>query len=149
MLTNRSKAPVDDVMAFDRGMLRHAFVSLFWAIISDRRQRAPFPLQAIADRLGIDKSGVSRWFGRDPNWRVNTIADVAHVLDVEIRITARDRKTGVVYAPHGREHPVYTSAAADHPAKVIELHPSPSPTDARATGSPEGFGGSFPLAEVA
>ena len=87
---------------YDRGMLRSAFVSLFWAANSDRRaQTKSFTLQSIADALHVDKSAVSRWFGGQPNWTVNTIADLAHVLDLEIEITAKNRKTGTIYAPHG------------------------------------------------
>ena len=80
---------------YDRSMLRSAFASLFWAVIADRRKHG-FKLKELADRLGCDKSAVSRWFSNDPpNWQTDTISDLAHVLNLELRIEGarpRDRR---------------------------------------------------------
>jgi hypothetical protein len=87
---------------YDRGMLRSAFVSLFWNVIAYKKARGRYPLKRFSDEIGVNKSTPSRWFSGDrPNWQVNTIADIARALDVEIEIRAKDRQTGVIFAPHG------------------------------------------------
>ena len=69
-------------------MLRSSFVSLFWQAM----QAAGHKLQFLADALRVDKSAVSRWFSSNPpNWTIDTIADIANALDLEIMITARQR----------------------------------------------------------
>jgi transcriptional regulator with XRE-family HTH domain len=90
------------VQKYDRLMLRSAFVSLFWAVISERRRQGKLKLQSIADALGINKSTVSRWFSSEqPNWEVDTISDIAGALNLEVEIYARDRATGKIFAPTG------------------------------------------------
>ncbi|MAW80111.1 MAG: hypothetical protein CMI63_07715 [Parvularcula sp.] len=86
---------------YDRGMLRSMFVSLFASIVQNRKKSEGLTFSKLADALEINKSAVSRWFSKAPNWRLNTISDLANVLDVEITIEARDRKTGVIYTPYG------------------------------------------------
>jgi transcriptional regulator with XRE-family HTH domain len=100
-MAKRKSSKVDRIRAFERGMLRSEVMSLFWAVISDRRERMGFKLQSLADTLGIDKSGVSRWFSSRPNWRLNTVADIAYALNLELRITAIDCETGTVFSPSG------------------------------------------------
>ena len=39
------------IRAYDRGMLRSAFVSLFWGVIMERKRRGSFTLQALAKIL--------------------------------------------------------------------------------------------------
>lgn len=90
------------IEAYERGMLRSAFVSLFWGVISERKkQPGGYTLQQLADALGTNKAEVSRWFNGDPNWTINTIAKLAHVLDVDIEIRAVGRSTGMVFTPAG------------------------------------------------
>ena len=80
---------------YDRLMLRSALVSLFWGVITDRKQDRGYKLQDLAEAIGMDKSGVSRWFsGNDPNWTLNTIADIANALNVDLRVEAVERGTG-------------------------------------------------------
>lgn len=86
---------------YDREMFRSSFVSLFASIIQNRKKSGGLTFSKLADALGINKSAVSRWFSKAPNWRLNTISDLANVLDVEVTIEARDRKTGVIYTPAG------------------------------------------------
>jgi hypothetical protein len=62
--------------AYDRGMLRSAFRSLFWAIISDRKKRGGFTLLQLAKTIGANKAEVTRWFKGDPNWTLNTVAEL-------------------------------------------------------------------------
>lgn len=71
-----------------------------------RRKRDKYKLQSLADAMKRDKSEVSRWFSKPPNWQLNTISDIANALDLEIEIRARERSTGVVYAPYGVVHEV-------------------------------------------
>lgn len=91
------------VMAYDRAMLRSAFVSLFWRVIVDQKKKG-FTLVALAKKLSTNKAEVSRWFKGDPNWTVNTIASIAHALDLELRVEAVDRKTGHVYRPNSVQY---------------------------------------------
>jgi len=83
-------------------MLRGDFASLFWVVISEKRRAGILTLKRLAEKLGVNKSEPSRWFsdGR-PNWTINTIADLAGALDVELIIRVRDRDTGVEIAPFG------------------------------------------------
>jgi transcriptional regulator with XRE-family HTH domain len=90
-------------MAFDRGMLRSAFLSIFWAVISERKKAEGFTFQTFAKKIGSTKHEVSRWFNGDPNWTINTIASIANALNLDLRITAVDRTTGQVYTPSGME----------------------------------------------
>ncbi len=87
---------------YERGILRSELVSLFWAVISERkREPNGYALQELADRLGINKSQVSRWFNGLPNWEANTIADIAAALGVDLQVMARDRRDGRVYTASG------------------------------------------------
>src|SRR5438874_1115481 len=102
MRIRKRKTKSDLLADYDRGMLRSAFVGLFWAVISYKKRRGRFQLKTLSDKIGVNKSAPSRWFsGERPNWTINTIADIANALDVEIEIRARDRETGIVFAPHG------------------------------------------------
>jgi hypothetical protein len=83
-------------------MLRSAFVSLFWGIIKERKRRpGGFKLQELAGTIGKNKGEVSRWFRREPNWTLNTVASLANALDVELSIEARERSSGLVFKPSG------------------------------------------------
>src|ERR1700757_501534 len=96
-INRRAKTKDALLAAYDRGMLRSAFVSLFWSIISHRKQQGSFALKTLSDKIGVHKSAPTRWFsGERPNWTVNTIADIANALDVDLEIRARDRVTGAV-----------------------------------------------------
>lgn len=88
---------------YDRLMLRSAFASLFWVALSERRRRGKFTFKDLARLAGTSKSVVSRWFSGDqpPNWEVDSIADIAGALDIELRIEAIDRATGAVLSPTG------------------------------------------------
>ncbi len=100
---NRSE---DHMRAYNRGMMRSAVVSLFWAAIADRKKRGGFTFQALAKALGRDKSAISRWFSADaqPNWSLDTIADIAEALNLDLQVTATDRVTGAVYGSTGVRH---------------------------------------------
>src|SRR5262245_26351616 len=102
MSTNRPEPDTEFDCAYERGMLRSAFVSLFRAVITERKKRGDFTLQGLAKTLGTNKAEVSRWFNGDPNWTVNTISNLAHALDVDVEIRARDRRSpGIVFTPGG------------------------------------------------
>lgn len=97
-----------------RGMLRAAVVSLFWNIVSYKRVNEGFSLKLLAEKLGINKSFPSRWFSGDRlNWEVNTIADIANALNVDIEVRATDRITGVVYTSYGVMRSVPETAAPE------------------------------------
>jgi hypothetical protein len=90
------------VREYDRLMLRSSFVSLFWAVIKERKRHGKFTLRSIADAIGRDKSTVSRWFSNDqPNWELDTISDLAWALDLNLEVTARARDTGTIFASTG------------------------------------------------
>lgn len=100
-------------------MLRSAFVSLFWGIIMERKKRGSFTLQSLAKILGTNKGEVSRWFNGDPNWTINTIANLANALDVDIKIQATDRNTGAIFTPAGIQTVVSTNTAMKPPVETM------------------------------
>jgi hypothetical protein len=116
---------------YRRQMLRSAFVSLFWSIIQYRRKTGKLKLQDIADSLGRDKSVVSRWFSPDPpNWTVDTIADISGALNIDLRVEAVERSTGLVFSPSGlttvhvksgvrAETETTTSGLHRHPLRLV------------------------------
>lgn len=81
--------------------LRRLFSSIFWGVVSERKKRGGYLLQSLADAVDRDKSQVSRWFSGNPNWTLDTIADVAEALDLELRIEARERSTGMLFTACG------------------------------------------------
>jgi transcriptional regulator with XRE-family HTH domain len=82
-------------------MLKSAFVSLFWSVISDRKKKGG-SMKDLACKLEINKSSISRWFsGKNPNWELSTVADIADALDLDLRIEAVDRSTGHVFTCFG------------------------------------------------
>ena len=103
MSTNpMDRAASREVRAYDRAMLRAQFASLFWAAILERRKAGKFTLAALAKALGKNKGEVSRWFSGDaPNWTIGTVAEIAHALDLEIHLEARDRSTGMTLTASG------------------------------------------------
>src|SRR5262245_36246431 len=87
---------------YQRGMLRAAFGSLFWsALVQRKRDNRGFNQSTLAQELGVDRSVVSKWFAGEPNWRIDTIADLAVALDLELVIRARNRKTGRIHTAFG------------------------------------------------
>jgi transcriptional regulator with XRE-family HTH domain len=103
MSRSRPKLAEAQLKEYDRQMLRASFVSLFWSVIADLKKRRGYKLQHLADELGCDKSTVSRWFsGNNANWTLNTIADLANALNVELRVEAVDRETKSVHTPQGQ-----------------------------------------------
>ena len=100
--------------SYYRTALRSLFVSLFWVIITSRKKRqGGFTFQALAKAIGSTKHEVSRWFNGDPNWTLNTIASLAHALDVELIIHARERSTGIIYTPAGIQVSANTASNID------------------------------------
>lgn len=102
---------VDQKRQYDRMMQRSAFQSLFWSVLLTRKRESNFTLKALADKLGINKSYITRSFSSPPNWQIDKISDVAEALGVDLIVEARDRATGVIYTPSGVRQPVITSSA--------------------------------------
>jgi len=126
MSTSR-KTEVDRLAEYDRMMLRSSFLSLFWSVIIERRKRGKFMLQWLADFIGINKSSVSRWFSSPtpPNWETDTLADIARALDLELKIEAVERSTGVVFSASG---PVIPQTIIVSPTPMTSADPAPEPT---------------------
>lgn len=126
----RRKKEVDDqfMRDFDRGLLRGAFVSAFWSVIQVRKKEDGLTLKAIADRLGVDKSAVSRWFASEPNWELNTVADIAGSLDVDVTVEFTDRKTGRRFGPAG-EIVAATPTSSVSPYGVAQLRANTTSTN--------------------
>jgi hypothetical protein len=98
----RNKPDASRERQFERAALRAAFVSLFAFAFERRKSREDYKKQMLADGLGIDKSAISRWFsGAYPNWQIDSIADIADELGIEIQVCARERATGATITPHG------------------------------------------------
>ena len=91
---------------YERQMLRSAFQSLFWNVILTRKREDGFNFKALADRLGINKSYISRSFSSPPNWQIDKLADMADALGVDLIVEARDRENPrVVYSASGVRRP--------------------------------------------
>jgi hypothetical protein len=86
---------------YDRTMLRSAFQSLFWSVLLARKRQSNLTLKGLADKLGINKSYVSRSFSSPPNWQIDRVSDMSEALDVDLIVAARDRKTGLIFMPSG------------------------------------------------
>jgi len=125
--TKRLSAEDRRYREFDRQMLRASVVSLFAAAIQRRRKSGKFTLQALADGLGKNKSEVSRWFSREPNWTLNTIADLAGALGLDIELRARERSTGVVFSPSGMDQPTRFVDVSEHGPDVTSGDGAPPP----------------------
>lgn len=97
----QTKTDYQQVRDYNRQMLRGAFRSLFWVIFSERKRATKFTLQAFADKLGIGKSSLSRGFNEPQNWTIDKMADMAHVLGVELVVEARDAQSGQIYTSTG------------------------------------------------
>jgi hypothetical protein len=82
-------------------LFSESVVSLFWAVIKERRKSGKYTLQSVADAAGVDKAKVSKDFSGTPNWKSNTIVDYAGALGVDLEIRARDRTTGAIITPSG------------------------------------------------
>lgn len=106
MSTSKKSDPKFE-MAYDRAMLRSAFVSLFWSVISERKKQGGFTFQAFAKKIGSTKHEVSRWFNGDPNWTLNTVASIANALDLELKIEAVDTAKRV-FKPSGVQAETYS-----------------------------------------
>ncbi len=79
-----------ELIAYDQQMLRSNFVILFWRAFEKRRDEDGYSLTQLAQDLGKDKSVISRWFKGDPNWTVDTIAEIASVMGLELCVDARE-----------------------------------------------------------
>lgn len=90
-------------LEYNRGVLRGAFGSLFMLALKKERKARKLPLAELARSLGVHRSVVSKWFGGEPNWGIDTMADLALALDIELIVKARSRKTGEIYTPYGVE----------------------------------------------
>jgi transcriptional regulator with XRE-family HTH domain len=135
MSTNHSK--IDDPKferAYYRGMLRSAFLSMFWAVISERKKQG-LTLIELAKAIGSSKHEVSRWFNGDPNWTINTIGAIAHALKLTIRIEAVDQQ-GNVYGPSGLlDSPPTKTAMATSSVPMVPINVTRKPAGASIIGS--------------
>lgn len=126
------RAASREVRAYDRAMLRAQFASLFWAAIMEKRKSGKFTLLGLAKALGKNKGEVSRWFSGDaPNWTLGTVAEVAHALDLQIHVEARDRSTGMVLTASGPKE--LTDAASQAAPGKFTPQIFPSFNDQRPT----------------
>lgn len=105
---------------YRRHMMKSMFQSLFWHVFSVRRKEANLTLTGLADRLGHNKSYISRLFSSPPNWQIDKISDLSDALDVDLVIEARDRKTGRIFAAHGDEQFVQPSSKADPDVRLFD-----------------------------
>lgn len=113
------KSNPEFIRDFERGVLRSKLMSVFTAVIAERR-KSGFTLKELSRRLNVNKSMVSRWFSGDPNWRINTISDIANALDIDIEVTARDRQTGRQYGPAGVIG--YSQSTLESPITTVTLN---------------------------
>lgn len=134
--TKSKRVTISPEREYDRALFRSELVSLFWAVIMERK-RAPdgFTLKKLAALLSVDKAQVSRWFNELPNWEANTVADIASALDVNLELIAKDRKTGRIFSPAGARPTVTTSTHIELKSFKVRNHAAPSRQWAGATKS--------------
>lgn len=101
-MSNSVKSAAKFERELNRAAVRSAVASVFAAVITERKRAGGFTFVQLANRLGVGKAVVSRWFSRDTNWEINTIADIADALDIDLNITATDRNNGTTFAPSGK-----------------------------------------------
>lgn len=104
----------DRLADFDRSMMKSELRSLVWNVLQHRKGTEGLTRQRFAQRLGKDKSEVSRWFTSEPNWTISTIADIGRVLDLDIKVQAICRKTGEVFTPQGVQSQVKATVMLGH-----------------------------------
>jgi transcriptional regulator with XRE-family HTH domain len=131
--TTRSDPKFDK--SYGRATLRSAFHSLFWAVLKEKRKNGSFTFKELAKQLGTNKAEVSRWFNGDPNWTINTIANLAQTLDVQIKIQAIDHTTGVIFSPAG---PVVQIPKQAQSSIRKSMYTDP-PVDTHIVKKPPGF----------
>ena len=98
---------------FDRDLLRSSFISVFWSVFNTRRKKNGYSFKQLSEDSGIDKGAISRAFRGIPNWEIDTMADVADALGVDLIVTARDRTTGEIHTDHGVESIIQTPKTSD------------------------------------
>lgn len=122
---------------YEQGMLRSAFRSMFWAIISERKKAGRFSLKDFIALLPRgDKGKVSKWFNGDPNWTINTIGTIARALNVDIKIEAVDRTTGVIFTPTGIQTSAMIAKAVRPADLAVTSNVSPSARNVRGVQAP-------------
>lgn len=133
---------------YNRQMLRGAFRSLFWVMFSERKRNEKFTLQAFADKLGIGKSSLSRGFNEPQNWTIDKMADMAHVLGVELVIEARNVKSGAVYTPTGVGNYAKTGATQAIPDPAVYIQSMPRFTEGSSNYRSEQKSKNYQLQEL-
>jgi len=101
MSANHSSEEQAALRDYDRDMLKSAFQSLIYGVYLHRKTSDGLTLTELAKRLGKNKSELSKWFNNLPNWQLETLADLAAELEVELIVAAKDRKTGLVFTETG------------------------------------------------
>lgn len=107
--------------SYRRQMVRSSFQSLFWHVLIERKKEIGLTLKGLSDKLGINKSYISRSFSEPPNWQIDKISDMSDALDVDIIITARDRRTGRIYTPHGGMIEMVTTSSQNQPLRAPSI----------------------------
>lgn len=107
---------------FQRMMLRAEFVSLIWNAFSFRAEAEGLTKTRFAEKIGINKSAISRWFSFSrPNWRIDTISDISRSLGMELEIRLRDPKSGMVFTPTGIQGNRYMTLTDAEPTKINQI----------------------------
>ena len=101
-INNKRRTQKSRDRVLDRQMLRALFQSAFMSVIQTRKAREGYQLKQLAEDTQNLKSTVSRWFSSDPpNWQIDTMADIADALDLEVVLQLKDRKSGEVHTALG------------------------------------------------
>lgn len=122
----------DQRREYSRLMLRSMFQSLFWNVLMARKRQFGFTFSTLADKLGINKSYISRSFSSPPNWQIDKIADMADALNIELVVVAHDKADGTIYSANGFTPPSVTynlvpsaPSGADGRPEVVQSKPVP------------------------
>jgi transcriptional regulator with XRE-family HTH domain len=100
-MTKPIELSADEERKYRRLSLRSLFTSVLWCAFTHQKKTNGLTLTRLAEKTGRKQQQVSRWFSSNPNWTLDSIADVAEALNLELRIEAKDKSTGMIFTPYG------------------------------------------------
>lgn len=88
-------------------------------VLSEKKSRNGLTQQALAERLGVDRSQINRQLSGESNLTLRTLADLAWAMDMELSFELREQR-----ACFGQNDGVHTSTICHGPIKVVQLDDS-------------------------
>lgn len=108
---------------FRHVMLRTLVQSVFVSIFNDKKKKDGLSQSKLAEKMGVNRSVISRSLADPPNWTIDKISDMAEAMNVDLEVIARDRDTGICHTARGRLHMAFTTGK-----RAPEIVENKSPT---------------------